>query len=528
MAAAVGDFNGDGKPDIAVANGGSSNVSILLGNGKGSFQNATNFDAGLAPNGIALADVNGDGKLDIVLTVPPNSDSSTPAAISILLGNGNGTFHAPMITTLTVHESVAAVVDVNGDKKADLLVNLTDSSFNASAVVVLLGNGDGTFQASKTVAGGAEALLTVADFNHDGKPDLVVNTSTAVQVLDGNGDGTFTQGPQALPSNGTPGRAWAFDLNGDNVPDLIVESLSFWSNGVESSQSQDVGVFLSEGGQFSSEQVFATGSSGRFEFGSTGNTLITDVVVGDFDGDAKGDIANRANHSAFGGRSTSNPAFALNLGNAAGNFTVVSMPDPGPLAAAADLNGDQLTDLIVLDAANNSIAVLMNSTPAFSMTASAATLTASAGQQVTDTLRFTAVNGFSSTLQLSCQVSGPQPLPSCSLSQDSVAGASGSSTLTISVPSTQAGLLLPKLSWPSQRIYALGLGLVFLGFIPTVKWAPRRGLRAFLMTVFLMLAPGCGGGANTSQMQSILQYSVQVTANSAALTKTLQIPLSAP
>jgi len=131
IAAFVGDFNGDGKSDIAVANSGSSNVSILFGNGDGSFQAAANFDVGLAATGIAIGDVNADGKPDIIVTLAPNIDSLTAGGISILLGNGNGTFQAPMLTTLPVHESVAAVADLNGDKNADLLVNLTDSNFNA-------------------------------------------------------------------------------------------------------------------------------------------------------------------------------------------------------------------------------------------------------------------------------------------------------------------------------------------------------------------------------------------------------------
>src|SRR5262249_35138411 len=161
-------------------------------------------------------------------------------------------------------------------------------------------------------------------------------------------------------------------------------------------------------GQFGNEQIVAAGAFSGFEFGTRSNTLVTDVAAGDYDGDGKGDIANRANHFAFGGKTTA-PGFFLNLGDGSGKFTSIATTDPAPIPAAADLNGDQLPALIVLDAASNTVAVLINSTPAFSMTASAATLTASAGQQTTDELTFAAVNGFPSTLQLSCQVKGPQP-----------------------------------------------------------------------------------------------------------------------
>ena len=118
--------------------------------------------------------------------------------MSILFGNGDGTFQSPIVTTLALQKSLVALVDVNGDKKADLLVNLTDSNLNPAGVGLLLGNGDGTFQTAKTVAGGSEILYAVADFNHDGKPDLAVTASTAVQVMYGNGDGSFSAGPKAL------------------------------------------------------------------------------------------------------------------------------------------------------------------------------------------------------------------------------------------------------------------------------------------------------------------------------------------
>src|ERR1700674_3738612 len=88
-AVVVGDFNGDGKPDLAVANSGSNNVSILLGNGDGTFQPAVNFDAGLSPNSIAVGDFNGDGRLDLAVLQTGNPTNSVAGAVSILLGNGD-------------------------------------------------------------------------------------------------------------------------------------------------------------------------------------------------------------------------------------------------------------------------------------------------------------------------------------------------------------------------------------------------------------------------------------------------------
>jgi hypothetical protein len=439
-----------------------------------------------------------------------------------------------MVTTLSLQESAVAAVDVNGDKKADLLVNLTDSNLNPAGVGLLLGNGDGTFQAAKTVAGGSDILYTVADFNHDGKPDLAVNTSTAVQVMYGNGDGTFSKGPQLLPSNGGPTRAWAFDLNGDGKADLIMDSRTISGSGYNTSTTQYIGAFLSGGGSFGNELVFSGGTSGTFEFGTTINTLVTDIAGGDFDGDGKADIANWADNYRFGGGSAGGNPFALNLGDGAGNFTVVPMSDPGPLGAAAGLNGDQLTDLIVFDAGNNSIAVLVNATPAFSMTPASATLTASAGQQVTDMLTFAAANGFSSTIQLSCHVVGPAPAPTCSLSPASFAGGAGSSTstLTISVLGASAGLVAPQSRLPVQPMYALALPFAFVGLgFRQKRRAPRLKtwlLGASLATAALMCTACGGGNNNTQSVHQPQSYTVQVTAASDSLTRTSQISVTVP
>jgi len=530
---AVGDFNRDGKLDIAVANNGSSNVSILLGNGDGTLQPAVNFDASVAPNGIAVADINGDGKLDVAVFLSPNTSSSLPGAVSILFGNGDGTFQSPVVTTLTLQQTMVAVVDVNGDKKADLLVNLTDSNLNPAGVGLLLGNGDGTFQAAMTVAGASDILCAVADFNHDGRPDLAVATSVAVQLMYGNGDGSFSAGPQALPSNGGPTRAWAFDLNGDSKPDLIMDSRIFSSHGPDTSTTQYIGAVLNTSGSFGNELVFSGGTRGTFEFGTTIDTLVTDIAGGDFDGDGKTDIANRADDYKFGGGHAGGNPFAINLGDGTGNFTVLAMADPGPLGAAADLNGDQLTDLIVLDAANNSIAVLVNATPAFSMTPASTTLTASFGQQVTDVLTFAAANSFLSTIQLSCQVTGPAPAPTCSLSPASLTAGAGSSfsTLTISVPGASAGLLSPRSRLP-QPLYALALPFAFVGLgfrRKSINPRHKRWLLGISLATAAVLCTACGGGGGNSDTQSVhhaTSYTVLVTAASDTLTKTTQISMN--
>jgi len=527
---AVGDFNGDGKPDVAVVNMGSNNVSILLGKGGGTFRTGLNFDAGSTPSTLYTADFNGDGKLDVAVMVGPIANS--PGEVRILMGNGDGTLQAPIVTTLTAQEFVAAVADVNGDKKADLVVNLFDANANPAGIEVLLGNGDGTFQTPKTAVPDPESVLIVADFNNDGKPDLAASNSNTVQIILGQGDGTFSQGGQAVLTDGfTASRAWTADVNSDGNVDLIVDSRSV-HNGAEYSTDQRVSVFLGSGnGNFAGEQLVTTGSEGGGEFGITGDTLVTDLDTGDFNGDGILDIANRANaYARF--RKTSNQPFSVNIGDGTGEFVSVSLADPGPLGFAADLNGDQLTDLIVLDSANDSIKVLLNSTPAFAMTAAAKNLTVTAGEQVMDKLSFTPVNGFTSAIQLSCQVTGQAPAPTCSLSPaDIPAGAnSPTSTLTISVPTSSGGLLTPISRWRLQPLYALGLPFAFLGFRLRLKRAKtpcQRCVTGILLVTAALLYTACGGG--NSSMQSIQQaqsYTVQVKAASGTITKTSQISVT--
>src|SRR6516162_8453659 len=166
LAVITADFNGDGKLDLAVASGGG--VTILLGNGDGTFQGPVNYTAGFISSDVATADFNADGKLDLAVV---NRQGNT---VSILLGNGDGTFRAHVdYATGNFPQSVTAG-DFNGDGKVDLAVTNNNFGSNGS-VSILLGNGDGTFQAhvDYPTAGGALSVIT-ADFNRDGKLDLAV------------------------------------------------------------------------------------------------------------------------------------------------------------------------------------------------------------------------------------------------------------------------------------------------------------------------------------------------------------------
>ncbi len=185
---AVGDLNGDGKPDIVTGDGSSNTVSVLLGNGDGTFGVSQVFAAGSNTSSVSLADVNGDGKLDIVAT---NYGSSN---ISVLLGNGNGTFQTQKVYTTSngpgLNPTFEAVVDVNHDGNFDVVT----SDWGTNSVSVLLGNGDGTFKAPNVYAAGSGTFsIAVGDFNLDGNIDIVTANYNAnsVSILLGNGNGTF-------------------------------------------------------------------------------------------------------------------------------------------------------------------------------------------------------------------------------------------------------------------------------------------------------------------------------------------------
>jgi len=347
----VADFNNDGKLDIAVADSGSNNVSILLGNGDGTFQTTRNFDAGgVGGSSLAVADFNGDGKLDLAVGIPANVQvpGCGGSSVSVLLGNGDGTFQPPQQAVVVNSRSIIVTTgDFNNDNKPDLAVMrlVFDSSLcGGSGFSVFSGKGDGTFQ-TETV------LSDPPDFNGDGIPDLAdaSDFTGRMKIWLGKGNGSY----ERLASGSTsPTGGYIFaDLNADQKQDKV----SIQARATFSRVTSWVATLIANGdGTFQPAQIYPPGGYACDHAACFG---INEIGVADFNGDGKLDVA--VINAGMQG-------FRIFLGKGDGTLSGPFNFDTGsgPLTfSIADLNGDHLPDLILSNVNDGTISVVLSTSP---------------------------------------------------------------------------------------------------------------------------------------------------------------------
>jgi hypothetical protein len=384
---AVGDFNGDGIPDLAITTWATGAVLIWLGNGDGTFRPGNSYSTGPNPNAIAVADFNSDGNPDLAIA-NFNCGLGCTGTVTILLGNGDGTF-TPTATSPATGSGPQGIAagDFNGDGIPDLAV----ANFDGDSITVLLGNGDGTFTAAPVISfpfNTTPPFILAGDFNGDGKLDLATfsDGTNGVIVLLGKGDGTFpttittpTPNLQAEPSTAMA------DLNEDGIPDLVVTSFS-----------GDATVLLGTG-------------NGAFAIGATLGFYDLGLTVGDFNGDGIPDLAANYGYEVNylmgvgDGTFTTGPTFdASKIANSAEfDFTTL---------ISADLNGDGLSDVVgpgfeVYPSTHSGWLVPMISTPVTTSTGSTS-ITVGTGNHLVEA-SYPGDSNYGSSVSATTTLAGP-------------------------------------------------------------------------------------------------------------------------
>jgi hypothetical protein len=319
---AIGDFNGDGRQDLAVAGASSSSVSILLGDGTGNFSTATNFGAGAGPFSVAIGDFNGDGKQDLAIA---DRASNT---VSILLGNGDGSFNFVADYILGTWPFSVAVGDFNEDGNQDLAVGDRGSN----DVAILLGDGTGHFSVVGNFGADNPLAIALGDFNNDGHQDVAVasRSSNCVSILFGDGTGNFSAAT-TFAAGDEPQAVAVGDFNNDGNQDLAVAN-----------RDGTASILLGDGaGHFD--------LSASFPLGDTPYS----IAVGDLDGDGNQDLVTANFHS-------DNVSILLGDGTGhfapAANFGAGTNPDS---VAVGDFDGDGKQDLAVANASSNNVSILL-------------------------------------------------------------------------------------------------------------------------------------------------------------------------
>jgi len=481
---ASGDFNHDGKLDLAVGNQTDLNqpgVSILLGNGDGTFQSPVAYSLGEWASVLTVGDFNADGNLDIAFL------DERSFSINVLVGNGDGTFQVGSQMVLNSGSGFAlATVDLNGDGKLDLIVeNGPTINQQSPTLSVLLGNGDGTFQPAAVYEGGSFDI-TITDINADGKLDVVTldedhlgNASFSLRL--GNGDGIF-QAPAIFPAPFSPFALAAADFNDDGLVDLSFSGGSY-------------SVFLQ--GSFAVASV------------TPANLAFPRLPVGT----SSAPMAIALSNIGTGTMVLSGNRF---MGPNAADFAMHSTTCGSTLAvnASCQINvtftptapGDRIATLSIADNVPGSpqTVALNGMSEDFSMTASPNSITVGAGQAASYTLTVTPLGGFNHDVFLSCSRA---PVGSiCSVPSTAMLDGSTSTPVNVTVKTaassaslTQSGGLSGCIKLAMWLVLPSLFGLIVLGSTDS-KLRKRQvrvlyGFVFFCMLSLVISLPGCGGGS---------------------------------
>jgi hypothetical protein len=554
------DFNGDGLEDVAYANE-TGDVLVALSNGDGTFTTpkSIGLETEVCPEYYADAkDINGDGKVDIV--VPYGSDSACgylsggASGYWVALGNGDGTFAKPTFTAFGTELYSATLADMNGDGVPDLILNDVPFINGFGYQVSLLpGNGDGTFGNPITIESSyVVSNVAAADINNDGKMDLVLSaqevsgsdTSTGgIVTILGNGDGTFNV-PSVVTSDNFFLGLQVADMNNDGNPDIVATlyqhqgqpveyygmvTLLGYGNGLfaapinqlESLESEtpEVGSFYSDGAV---DVMTATGYGTALFMGQGGSTLAlapsaTSINFGD------SETLTATVTTALSGRPTATGTVsfydgttlfgtsALNGGSIAYSSASLAV---GIHTIRAVYSGD--TNFNPATSATTTITVA-NVAPAFTLSGSPSSVTVTGGAQGVVTLALAANSTFSGAVTLTC--SGMPTNGTCAINPGSVtltASSSSTATLVIGTTTDHAELQHAQTPWqtPAAGLSFAAIFGIFIGRRKRIRMMSAIGL-AVLLTAGTMLV-GCGDSGNAKNKSALTAtpgtYTVTVTA----------------
>src|SRR6202166_2892744 len=571
-AIATGDFNGDGNLDLAIANGNSNTVTILLDNGNGTFIDAASSAKDNSPSSLAVGDFNGDGKPDLAVT---NASDNT---VTILLGNGDGTFKAAASLATGNKPSAIAAGDFNGKGKLDLAV----ANAAGNTITILLGNGDGTFTAATgpAIAGPIFSPIAVGDFNGDGISDLAVGGNAPALFL-GNGDGTFTPSASLSPFFYPIQSVVAADLDGDGIADVV-----------DSTEGPD-----SDGGSvtvFLTETQSATATANGIAVSPVNGNAATHAVVASYPGDtAYGGSISTPAQLASGAANFSLSGTPLSIAaGASANATITITPNgafTGTVALQCSVGAGPsggtgaptcsispqatITGILAVTAMLTVTTQAATTVGSYTITVTGASgagtettnisltvtappvapnftlpnttvIIASPGATGTSTITVTPSGGFTGSVALSCTVTGPAGSvdpPVCSVTQPAAITGTTAVTATLTVNTTAASASLAQAGnnmtayITRNRAGSVGGGMILSALLLFGVPVRRRGWKNFFMLLLIAVASamevGCGGGtkaikANANPGTTPGNYTVTVTVVAGATMATTHVTVT--